>query len=159
MTTDWKYWVLGTLKDGLAHLVLGVGIWLVLRAGFAADPATLGVALWFGGREGLDLEEELFRFKPEVRPALNLFAAVIVAVVCLWLGPPEYAAIGLSCWLLSRHARRAEILTLPVVWSGLGFQNSAPLRPAKLWSVEQLRHSLSGVVPVWLVCVPLWFIL
>ena len=156
---DWQWWTIGTLKEGLAHLALAVVIWFVLWAGYVADLATLGVGLWFGGREGIDLEEELFHWKRTTRPAVNLFVAALVVAFCLKIGGPLHASVGLSCWLLSRHARRAEILTLPVVWHGLGFKSEAPLRPAPMWSVEQLRHALSGCVPVWCVCVPLWFIL
>ena len=88
-------------KEGLAHVGLGVGIWLALHfmIDLPADQASVGTALYFIGREVRDFEIEF----------------------------------------------------IPKEWN--------LLRPATTASLEQLRHSLSGWLPVVLACVIAYFVL
>ena len=154
-----KYWTIGTLKESIFHLALALGIWLVLWSGYDSDSAFLGAGLWFGGREAYDFEQEKLQLRPALRPAFNLGLTFVVILVCLWLGTVTETPIGVACWLLAQLARRAEITALPIGWALVRLPGEAPLRPAPLWSRDQLRHSISGWVPVCIICVAGYIIL
>ena len=93
--------MLGTLKEGLAHVALAVVIWLALHfmVDLPADQASVGTALYFIGREVRDFEIEF----------------------------------------------------IPKEWN--------LLQPAPGASLEQLRHSLSGWLPVVLACAITYLVL
>ena len=159
MNTD--FWIKEGVREGVAHQVLSVviaGVLLLLHGGWdAIDVAALGVMAWFGSREVLDLEREFAKLGPSWSPLVGLAGAGAAALVLFLVEPdPLVASTALSCWLVSRLVRRAEIHSLPPLWYALGFTSLPPLRPALLWTLEQLRHSLYGWVTVWLIWMPVY---
>lgn len=83
----------------------------------------------------------------------HLLLALVVWLLVRWVsGSPDAASWFCLGWFLSREARDWEIEALPSQMRALGFENWRGLQPCTSWDLRQLRHSLSGWVPVTLLC-------
>lgn len=154
----WRWWLGGTAKEGIAHVLLSLAIAAVLWPVYDISMAALGNMAWFARREFRDAEVELAKLSRDFRPLVNIVLTACAGWLLFTVESPERATVALCCWLVSVDMRNLEIRSLPYIWRGLGFKSEPPLRPARAWSLEQLRHGISGVVPVWFVWMPVYLI-
>ena len=93
-----------------------------------------------------------------LREALgHLIIAVPIWLLLAWAISPDAASVGTATFFWGRELRDWEIEALPGIMQAIGFADWDGLRPATSFDLAQLRHSLSGWLPVTVVCIVLWW--
>lgn len=87
----------------------------------------------------------------------HLLLAVGIWFALAWPFTPDTASVGTALFFWGREIRDFEIEALPGIMRALGFKDWNGLRPAMAFDLAQLRHSLSGWLPVTIVCAVLFW--
>ena len=91
--------------------------------------------------------------------AAHLGIAVLIWSLLAWTLSPDLASVGTALFFVGREIRDFEIEALPGIMRAIGFENWDGLRPAMSFDLAQLRHSLSGWLPVTVLCAVLFWVL
>jgi len=91
--------------------------------------------------------------------AAHLGLAAALWATLAWALSADLASVGTALFFIGREIRDFEIEALPGIMQAIGFKDWNGLRPAMAFDLAQLRHSLSGWLPVTVVCAVLFWAL